>query len=79
MISVPTDLAGFCIPFVPVLIGFNYSAHVSFACLVLSCGSLFEPGALSSALWEHNKVIITLASAFWLANLICYIYSAPIP
>jgi len=27
-----------------------------------------------SALWQHNKVVIALASAFWLTNLICSIY-----
>ncbi|KAI0256383.1 hypothetical protein BJV78DRAFT_1171688 [Lactifluus subvellereus] len=29
-----------------------------------------------SALWEHNKVVIALASAAWLANATSYIYSA---
>ncbi|KAI0256385.1 hypothetical protein BJV78DRAFT_1350046 [Lactifluus subvellereus] len=28
-----------------------------------------------SALWQHNKVAITLASAFWTSNAICSIYS----
>ena len=34
-VSAPTDLADFFIPFVSVLIGFSYSAHVSFTCLVV--------------------------------------------
>jgi hypothetical protein len=73
--SVSNGHAGIWGPFVPVRISIDYSTHVRLAFFVIS---LFELRALSSALWQQNKVIIAISCASWLTNIISYTYCASI-
>jgi hypothetical protein len=63
IISAPTDLADFWIPFLPVLIGFNYSAHVSLARLVVPPLSLALSAPHSGNITRSSSQLLPLSGS----------------